>query len=292
VRILLLGKTGFVGRNLVEALAQDSSLDIYAPSHRELDVLDERAVVEALHATSYDVVLNCLDRHAPAADAAYAEERLRMYFNLAHHADLYGRMLYFGSGAEYGRQLPLIRVSEQDFGREIPTDSYGFALFQMATHTLQSANIYNFRLFGIFGPYELWRQRFISNCVCKALFGYPLTIRQDRMMDFLYTDDLCKIIRWALDAELRFHTYNATSGQGYRLSNIGEKIVRQSGCELPIYIANEGFASEYTSDNTRLVTEMPHLLPTEPIDESIRKLFAFYRATKDTLDRESLLYNL
>lgn len=150
MKLLLLGKTGFVGRNLFEYLARLDGFEIDAPGHSELDVLDEASVFARLRQGSYDAVLNCLDRHA-VADASYAEERLRMFHNLAHHRDLYGKMIYFGSGAEYGRQLPLESVRECDFGRVIPSDSYGFALYQMSEFSLMSENIYNLRLFGIFG---------------------------------------------------------------------------------------------------------------------------------------------
>jgi GDP-L-fucose synthase len=288
-KILLLGKSGFIGRNAYDYLAGRADLLLSAPTHFELDVLDETSVVAYLKHGSFDVVVNCLDRHSDA-DAAYGEQRLRMYYNLAHHNDLFGKMIYFGTGAEYGRQTPLERISEQDFGRHIPLDSYGFAMFQMACHALQSNNIYNLRLFGIFGPHELWRTRFISNCICKALFGFPLTIRQDRRMDYLYTDDLCGIISWTIDHNLTYHAYNATSGKSYLLTELAQLVIKQSGKDLAVFVAEEGLADEYSSDNSLLKREMQDF-SKEPIEESIRKLYAFYGRNQATLDKESLLYN-
>lgn len=288
MKILLLGKTGFVGRNLHEWLACSEDYDIDAPSHGELDVLDEGAVFSLLREGSYDAVLNCLDRHA-VADASYAEERLRMFHNLAHHRDLYGKMIYFGSGAEYGRQLPLESVCEKDFGRVIPSDSYGFALYQMAEFSLMSENIYDLRLFGIFGKYELWDRRFISNCICKALCGYPLTMRQDRVMDYLDVADLCEMVEWVLRGNPEQHAYNATSGKRYSLSELAHAVLEVTGADVQILIAKEGFSPEYTSNNGLIAHEMGEFELT-PMARSIEKLVAFYRDRIGNIDRERLLY--
>ena len=288
MKILLLGKTGFVGRNLFEHFESSEGFEIEAPTHGELDVLDEGAVFVRLREGSYDAVLNCLDRHA-FADASYAEERLRMFHNLAHHRDLYGKMVYFGSGAEYGRQFPLESVGEDDFGRVIPTDSYGFALYQMAEFSLMSENIYDLRLLGIFGKYELWDRRFISNCICKALCGFPLTIRQDRVMDYLDVADLCLMVDWVLQGDPEHHAYNATSGKRYALSKLADEVLDRVGVDVPVFIAKEGLAPEYTSGNDLIVREMGGFEPT-PIARSIEALIAFYRDHVEHIDRERLLY--
>ena len=288
MKILLLGKTGFVGRNLFEHFESISGFDVNAPTHGELDVLDEGAVFTRLRDGSYDVVLNCLDRHA-VADASYAEERLRMFHNLAHHRDLYGKMVYFGSGAEYGRQVPLESVCEDDFGRIIPSDSYGFALYQMAEYSLMSENIYDLRLFGIFGKYELWDRRFISNCICKALCGFPLTIRQDRVMDYLDVADLCAMVNWVLQEKPEHHAYNATSGRRYTLSKLADEVLNQIGTNLPVFIARDGLSPEYTSRNELIARDMGGFEPT-PMAKSIEDLTTFYRDCAEHIDRERLLY--
>ena len=287
-KVLLLGASGFVGRNMLERFQADEAFGIHAPGHAELDALDERSVFAALRAGGYDVVLNCLDGNGPA-DAAYAERRLRMYHNLARHADLFGKMVYFGSGAEYGRQLPVVDVGEGDFGRVVPTDSYGFALYQMSLHAMASDNIYNLRLFGIFGPHELWRRRFISNFACRALLDAPFVMRQDRAMDYLHTDDLSEMVRWAMTAQPRHHDYNATSGKAVTLKELAREVMRQTGTEArELYCALEGLADEYTSDNSRILSEMDGFAPM-PIEVSVARLIGYYRQHIGEIDRGELL---
>ena len=90
----------------------------------------------------------------------------------------------------------------------------------MTEHARNSKNIYNLRLFGIFGKYELWNQRFISNAICKALFGFPITQRQDVFLDYLHVDDLCKMVRWVIERNPVYHEYNVVSGRKYPYMNL------------------------------------------------------------------------
>ncbi len=59
------------------------------------------------------------------------------------------------------------------------------------------------RLFGVFGPHEDYAIRFISNAICKALFGLPITLRQNRTFSYLFIDDLGPIVERFLTAPRR-----------------------------------------------------------------------------------------
>lgn len=284
MKILILGGSGFVGKNMQEYFCNKYEVD--APSHKELDALDEEAVFQYIKKKDYDVILNALD--GGVANSRYFENRLRMYMNLSKHRDMYGKMIFYGSGAEYARELPVVSVSEKDFNRKIPEDSYGFCLHQMSLDAMRSDNIYNLRLFGIFGKYELWRQRFISNAICKGLHELPITIRQNRVMDYLCIDDLCKITEWMMLNKPSYHDYNATSGRGYELLHLAELVNERLDKKMPILVAQEGFAPEYTSDNTRLMDEMTGF-KVESMEDSIDKLVEWYEANLKNIDKNALL---
>lgn len=285
MKILILGANGFIGRNIFEYFKNKYEIDI--PSHTELDVLEEEQVKKYLAEGKYDVVINALDRDGN--DTKYFENRLRMFCNLEKYHELYGKMIYYGSGAEYGRENAVLAV-EEDLGKVIPKDTYGFCLHQMNQYARASDNIYNFRLFGIFGKYELWERRFISNAICKAICGYPITIRQERCMDYLYIDDLCKITEWAITENLQYHDYNAVSGNSYFLSELANNVNEVLGTNVPIYVAKEGRSGEYTASNRRLLSEMKGFLP-ESMKHSINKLAKYYKFNMNQINRETLLYN-
>lgn len=284
-KILILGASGFVGKNIYEYLQERYNVD--APTHTQLDVIDEKSLFNKLNSVSYDVVINALD--GKPNDPNYFVNRMRMYMNLSRHNDMYGKMIWFGSGAEYGRQEAIVKVSEHDFDKLLPSDDYGFCLHQMSQNTKQSDNIYNFRLFGIFGKYEIWKSRFISNAICKGLYGYPISIRQDRVMDYLHIDDLCKIAEWACENQPKHHDYNATSGKSYHLKELADIVNSQLDVKVPVMVTKDGMASEYTSNNDRLLADFLGFKP-EPMEVSVDKLMRYYKEHLGEISLEQLLY--
>ena len=284
-KILLLGSTGFIGHNMLDSLHEQYS--IISPTHKELDVLDEAAVTEFIKRQYYDVVLNCLDLHG--MNGMYFENKLRMFNNLARCSEFYGKMIYFGTGAEYARDLPVESIEEKDFDRKIPLDTYGSCMHQISKNAMISKNIYNLRLFGIFGKYEIWQHRFISNAICKAIYGYPITIRQNLYFDYLYIDDLCDIVHWFIENTPKYHDYNAVSGKRYSLKELAELVVLESKKELPVFIAKDGIGREYSASNRRLCEEMIDFKPME-IKKSIHQLMDWYMEHQEMIDRFSLLY--
>lgn len=61
MRVLLSGSTGMVGRNFLERVA-DSSLEVFAPSHTELDFLDFPAVVKYVRSVHPDIMIHAAGR--------------------------------------------------------------------------------------------------------------------------------------------------------------------------------------------------------------------------------------
>lgn len=286
MHLLLLGSSGFTGHNMREYFGAKPEYTIDAPSHSELDVLDEDAVVAALERGHYDAVVNCLDS---SGGDGYMERRLRMFTNLAHHSDLYGKMIYFGTGAEYGRQQSLVRVTEDDIGRCVPSDTYGLAMYIINEMTRASRNIYNLRLFGIFGPYEHWHSRFISNAICKKIRGYPITLRCDRKMSYLDVQDLCLMVEWTLVYEPAYHDYNVVPHDAHLLSELAALVNEETpGAAVPVYTARSGMQDEYTADGSRAAREMG--VQCRSMEQSVRELASWYAEHADIIDDEALLY--
>lgn len=283
--VLLLGKSGFIGQNMREFF--EGKYHLFCPSHKELDVLDELEVAKYLMLEKYDVILNCLDWRN--LENAYFENKLRMFNNLAKYRNYYGKMIYFGSGAEYARDLFVSDIEETEFDRKIPLDTYGCCMHQISMTAMQSKNIYNLRLFGIWGKYENWQRRFISNAICKAVFSYPITIRQDCCFDYLYVSDLCRIVEWFIENEPTYHDYNAVSGRKFYLKELAEFVVEESGKNLPVYIAKEGIGKEYSGSNKRLLGEIGDFSPID-IKKAIHEMYLYYESIEDQIDKYKLLY--
>jgi len=293
-KILILGANGFMGRNLKEFLEKEKDLyEIYAPTSREFDIPDEQAVKEQLHKKYYNVILHAAV-YNPRVDSnkdpsKELDKNLRMFFNFKRYKSLFGKMLYFGSGAEFDKRGEISMVNEEDAGNGIPVTDYGLYKYIINNSIQHNENIYNLRLFGLFGKYENWKRTFISGACCKALKNLPITIRQNVYFDYLYIDDFCKIVKWFIDHDVKHRAYNVTSGKRIDLLTISNILKEVSQKKLPIYVCKEGLANEYSASNQRLLNEMGSFAFT-PMEDAIRKLYVWYKNHEEDIDIYSLLY--
>lgn len=294
MKILITGATGFVGRNVKEYLQKNTDYEIYYPNSGELNCLEETAVRDYLQKHLFDVILHFAvygDGIDKSKDGTkIAEYNLRIFLNFARCSHLYGRMIYTGSGAEYDKRFPIHMVKEEEIGQTLPIDAYGLMKYTVGQMIEKSENIYNLRLFGIFGPYEHWKTKFISNICCKAIKGLPLSIRRNCLFDYLWIDDLSRILlRFIEVSEPRYHTYNAVSGKPVSLYGLAEMVKKISGLDQSIYVCQEGMANEYTASNARIMQEISDFKYTD-MEQSINKLFTYYKEHEAEIDLYSLIY--
>ena len=273
-KILITGGNGFIGRNLKEYFTPLH--EVFAPSHRELDLLESEEVRMYLKKHSFDVIIHCATHNATVTStkdrSKVFENNLKMFFNLSESRDSYGKMIYFGSGAEFSREFWKPQMKEEYLGEHIPTDQYGFSKFIIARYIRElEANIYNLRLFGVYGKYEDYRIRFISNTIWNVLNGRPLSINQNVFFDYLYIDDLCRIVSSFLDHKPKYREYNVCTGKAVDLYSIAEIIKAKMETDLPIVVKDAGLKNEYSGDNNRLLQEFGDFEFTE-IGETIHTL--------------------
>lgn len=293
-KILLLGSSGFIGLNLKEYLINfNEEYQLFTPSSKDLNLTKESEVYSYLKEHRFDVVIHAAIcnpfRLSKKVEYQELDSDLRMFFNLERYNELFGKMLYFGSGAEYDKSENIFYVSEGTLGNGVPKTDYGLAKYIIGKQIEQSKNIYNLRIFGLYGKYENWRTTFISGACCKAIKGLPITIRQNVYFDYLYIDDFCRIVNWFIDNQPKYHTYNVTSGTRIDLLSIAEKVKNISGKNIPIYVCKEGLAREYTADNTRIKHELRNFTYTD-IDSGIEKLYEYYCSIENKIDITELLY--
>lgn len=290
-KIFITGTSGFIGRNLKENLESDYS--IFAPNHHQLDLTDDTAVQDYLKKNHCDVVIHCATYNATRNSKKDLSQvfynNLRMFCNLARCNNLYERMFFFGSGAEYDMRYYLPRMSEEYFDTHVPVDDYGFSKYICARYIKNMPNMYDLRIFGCFGKYEDWEIRFISNALCKALYDTPITIRQNAFFDYLYATDLSNIMRRFIEAKtLKYHYYNVCTGKTIDLLSIAKKISKIAGKKIPVKLGAKELKPEYSGDNSRLLSEFNKVQFT-PLDVAIKELYTWYLSNKTLIDPALLL---
>ena len=292
-KVLLTGGSGFIGRNIVEYFEKSTEYEIVAPSSKELDCIDEAAVTQYLSDNHFDIVLHFAiygDGIDKSKDGTkMLEYNLRMFLNFEKNSHLYGRMYYAGSGAEYDKHYPIMSVTEEAEGIHIPTDQYGLMRYTIDKIIRKSNNIYCLKIFGLYGKYEPWDKRFISNCCCKAIKGIPLSIRQNVYFDYLWIEDFLKILKVLMDKAPREHSYNIVTGQKIDLYSLAQMVVDISGKCLPIYICKDRLGNEYTANNAKLLNEIGDF-PFTPTKKAVEQLYRWYEENEHIIDISRLLY--
>jgi len=290
MNVLLTGSGGFIGRNIKEKLS--SQYTLYSPKSEEVDLLDKNEVKSFLKKIKFDIVIHSaainVGRSAPINKEITINDNLKMYDNLAINSDLFGRMFSFGSGAEFGKQLPVINAKEEEFGERYPADDYGKMKYKIQESIAKSQNIYNLRLFGIFGPYENYEIRFISNAICRAIYGLDIVIKKNVFFDYIYIDDFIRILEKFIQMpNIKFRDINVCSGNKIDLVSIAEKIQTVVNRKLTFNIFSKGLQDEYTGNNERLI-KLIYDFKLTPIESSIKDLYDWYTLNINKVDSSKL----
>lgn len=290
IKILLTGANGFIGRNLKERL--EDKYIIKAPNRSELDLTDQVMVEEYLIKNQFDVIIHAANTNNTRNHSVTAfdslDGNLRMFFNLEHCKKYYGKMYYFGSGAEYDMRHYTPDMKEEYFDTFIPQDPYGFSKYIMSKRCEVNSNIYDLRLFGVYGRYEEWERRFISNAICRALKGKDITIQQNVYFDYLWIDDLCDIMEWFIENEPQYHHYNVCRGSKIDLYSLANIVKNTLDIDCNIVVGKTGWKPEYTGNNYRLKNEFGEYKFTS-FETSIAELCEFYKEHIFEIDGDKLL---
>ena len=281
-RILITGARGFIGRNLYDFLSSRQKL--FVPGHQELDFTDVEKVSDYILQNRIQVVINC-------AVTNNFELNLRMFFNIYRCRDIFEKVIHFGSGAEYDKARDIVRINESEFGKRIPKDNYGFYKYICSQFILGSENMVCLRLFGVYGKYEDYLFKFISNAIVKNLLHMEIVIGQNVYFDYLYINDLMKITEYFINHISYYRDYNAVTGERVDLIRIANIINEAGNFKSKIVIRNPGMNREYTADNTRLKNEI-NFLEFTPIKTAIGEIYKWYKDNLTLIDKKRIKEDL
>jgi len=289
-KILVTGGTGFIGRNIIESALKDKYA-LIAPKRAELDCSNDDSIKQYFSQNSFDVVIHSAAKpgHRNAADTnSLLYTNSRMLFNLLKYQDSWGKLLNMGSGAIYDMRHYQPKMKETYFGTYMPVDEHGYNKYIFGKLLPSLNHVYDFRIFGIFGKYEDYAIRFISNAICKAIFDLPVTLRQNRKFDYLYIDDLMPILAHFIENDPTEKSFNITPDNSVELLEIAKMVQKISGKETGIQVAQEGMGMEYSGDNSLLKKEVNDITFT-PIENAVEMLYGWYDKNKSSLNKQLLL---
>ncbi len=278
--VFIAGANGFIGRNITEQLK--NKYNLLTPGHNKLDLLNEQAVSNFFSKNKVDIVINCAviggsRKEEEVSSALY--NNLNIFFNLIKNKGKFKKMIHLGSGAEYDKSKPIVNIKESDFDKTIPQDEYGFFKYICSKYIEKEKNVVCLRIFGIFGRYEDYRYRFISNAIVNNIKGLPITINQNVFFDYVYIDDFIKIIDYFINNNAKKIFYNIGTGKKIDILTIAQLINSISKKQSKIIIKNKGLNKEYTCNNKNLINEYKGV-KFKDFDLSLKELYNWYQKNK------------
>jgi UDP-glucose 4-epimerase len=287
--ILLTGGNGYIGKNIQESfLAQ--KYEIIAPRSFELNLIDTNCVDEYFKDKEFDIVLHAGTKpgHRNSKDSSNLfYSNTRMFENLERHKDKYGKFINFGSGAIYDTSKNITNAKEEERFNNIGEKDHDFCKYVIGKQIENLDNFVDLNIFGIFGKYEDWQIRFISNAICKTIFDLPITIRQNRKFNYLYINDLTPVLEFFIENDVKYKSYNIVPDKSIELLQLAEIVKHVSGKTVGIKIIQDGFGLDYTGNNSRLKTEFPKIKFTE-METAVLELYKYYTDNINILDKNLL----
>lgn len=283
--VLILGANGFIGKNLTESLNPEKYL-LFSPSHFELDVLNPEKLEKFIKRHKIEAAIFAVNIGGGRDTINYSnvlEQNLRMFFNIARIAKMLEKVIFLGSGAVYSKGRNIKNIHEENIDLYIPRDEYGFYKYVVSKYIEKSENIIDLRLFGVYGKYENYLFKYISNTIVKNLLKLPIKIKQNVFFSYLYIDDLVKTIDYFLTHKNKFNAYNAVPTKKIDLLTVAKMVNDVSDYKSEILIAKKGLNWEYTGNNMRLRSEIP-ILKFKETKLAVSELFNWYRANRYRLN--------
>lgn len=276
--ILLTGSGGFIGSHLKEYL--QNKYNLFTPRSFELNLLDGLSVKKYIETNKINFIIHsasCGVRiTADATIEDVAKPNLEMFNNLADCVNPNCPMITFGSGAEYDKSRPLHKIKEEDFGKSIPKDPYGYSKYLISKEIEKRENILNLRIFGIYGQGED-ASRVTSCIITDNLNHRPITLNQNVVFDFIWIDDFCKIVEHFIEKPTKEKFINVSPTESIQIVDLANIVNDFSDFKSEIIIKNKGLNKEYTGNNNKLIKEIKDIKFTS-YKESMKN---FYLILKD-----------
>lgn len=251
MRVLVTGKNGFIGSNLIKKL-QYYGYDTYGVGRDDFDLTDREQTNQWFENKDWDIVI-----HTAIVGGSRLKEdskevffdNLSMFYNLIANKDKFSQLISFGSGAE----------------RYNPTDPYGLSKNIINRIIKGEPQFNNIRIYGVFGEDE-WDTRFIKANIKRYINKQPLVIHQNKFMDFIYIDDLILLVHYVIQ-NIEEKLIEANYIQPYSLNDIALLINNLGYHKCEIKIENNKMGEKYRGGYNHVK------LPYIGLERGIKKVY-------------------
>lgn len=274
-KVLLTGSGGFVGKNLKPFL-EGKGLEVIAPRSKDFDFSDLKTVQKIVADFKPDafILSGFYGINTPVPPQDIYEKNLQILNNFISQSA--GKPIFtFGSGAEFDKSSDIVLAKDESWANTPPADLYGRAKYLISQEIKKHANVWNLRLFGVYGPHET-STRFITHAINCVLKNETITMRQNVRFSYLEVGDLCRLVYRFLQNSPTHKFINMVPPFTVETKTLAAMVNKIAGVKLPIIPAKEGLANEYTGAPENLLKEVPDFDFT-PLETGVKKLYEFIK---------------
>jgi GDP-L-fucose synthase len=222
INILITGGNGYIAKSLYKNLNKQHNISKIIRNN--FDLTDSKSTTDWFMDKKFDVVIHTAilggSRLKTDSDDT-VNKNLKMLFNLQQNKHCFNKLITFGSGAEIFQ----------------PNTPYGLSKRAISHIVENTNNWYNLRIFGVFDEDEL-HTRFIKGNILRYINNEPMIIHSDKIMDFIYMDDLIEIVKYYIENDNTPKSINCSYSKKYTLKNIADIINTLDNHKVPVIIEN------------------------------------------------------
>lgn len=264
MKILITGKTGFIGSHLIESLSVDH--DITSISRKELELTDSDQVCSFLENNKFDLIINTAAVGGKTGNDDGPEilhNNLAIAFNLLKFKYPDTKIFNFTSGYELDKNINHLG-NNSDFLNCYPLDYYGMSKNIISRIHINYSDVYTFRLFGVYGEYEK-NNRFIKRNIINYINRQPLVVVQNRYLDFTYINDIIKVVKYYIqNINTRLdHFIDITPPKKYSLVETVNIINNLDKHQVEIIINKTGMDLSYLGNGEQFSNILPNYTTLE-----------------------------
>ena len=301
-RIYVAGHRGMVGSACVRALEKAGFANVVTRTHKELDLLNPKAVRAFYESEKPDVAIIAAARVGgiganSAANALFLYENEMIALNTVWAAAEAGvkRLLFLGSTCIYPRLAPQPIPESALLTSELEKTNEGYALAKISGlklceflrrdrgllyHSLMPTNLY--------GPgdnYDIVHGHVLPTMIRKFETArergdatVPLWGSGSPLREFLHVDDLASACLFALGLENPPDLMNVGSGEEVSIRTLAETVKNATGCPAEItWDASKPDGTPRKLCDTSLIRSLGWK-PLVSLEEGVRRTVSDYRA--------------
>ena len=308
-KIIILGATGFIGRNIVEKLSKNKKYDIHAIYHNSpkynlpnvkwhrCDLRKYSQIQKIFNNT--DIVIQ-----AAATTSGSADIIKRPYIHTTDNAvmnsyilrEVYNKkikhFIFFSCTVMYHSSDKSLKETDFNPNKKIHPKYFGVANTKLYIEkmckfysTICPTKFTVIRHSNIYGPYDKFdyeRSHFFGATISKIMQSTKtITVwgQGSEKRDLLHVNDLVKFVEMAIKNQKdNFKIYNCGYGKAFSVSEIVKKIIKISGKKLIInYDKTKPNINTSLFLNNKLASKDLKWKPQINIDEGIKKTLNWWQ---------------